>query len=53
MSADTKTGVQRALSRLNRRTSAHNREGMARDGLYPKKTLGVSVADIRLLANPL
>jgi 3-methyladenine DNA glycosylase AlkD len=53
MSADPKTEVQRVLNWLKRRSSARNREGMARYGLYSKNTLGVSVANIRVLAKRL
>jgi 3-methyladenine DNA glycosylase AlkD len=53
MSADPKTEVQRVLTWLKRRSSARNREGMARYGLNSKNTLGVSVANIRLLAKRL
>jgi 3-methyladenine DNA glycosylase AlkD len=50
---ELKVEVASALTWLKRRSSAHNREGMARYGLYSKNTLGVSVADIRLLAKRL
>jgi 3-methyladenine DNA glycosylase AlkD len=50
---DLKTEVERVLTWLKRRSSARNREGMARYGLTSQNTLGVSVADIRLLAKRL
>lgn len=45
--------VQFVLAWLKKRSSARNREGMARYGLYSKNTLGVSVANIRVLAKRL
>jgi 3-methyladenine DNA glycosylase AlkD len=53
MGDDTNTEVQRVLTWLKRRSSARNREGMARYGLYSNNTLGVSVANIRVLAKRL
>lgn len=53
MSADPKTEVQRVLAWLQKHSSARNREGMARYGLPSDNALGVSVADIRLLAKRL
>jgi 3-methyladenine DNA glycosylase AlkD len=50
MRSDLKAEVQRILTWLKRRSSAQNREGMARFGLDSKNALGVSVADIRSLA---
>jgi 3-methyladenine DNA glycosylase AlkD len=48
-----KASVTSVLTWLKRRSSARNREGMARYGLYSKNTLGVSVENIRLLAKRL
>jgi 3-methyladenine DNA glycosylase AlkD len=45
--------VDSILFWLKKRSSARNREGMARYGLYSKNTLGVSVANIRVLAKRL
>jgi 3-methyladenine DNA glycosylase AlkD len=45
--------VDSILAWLKKRSSARNREGMARYGLYSRNTLGVSVANIRLLAKRL
>jgi 3-methyladenine DNA glycosylase AlkD len=42
--------VASILARLKKHSSARNREGMARYGLPSDNALGVSVADIRLLA---
>jgi len=53
MSSDRKSEVQRALTWLKRRSSARDREGMARFGITSKNMLGVSVANIRLLAKQL
>jgi 3-methyladenine DNA glycosylase AlkD len=50
---ELKVEVASVLTWLKRRSSTHNREGMARYGLYSKNTLGVSVADIRVLAKRL
>ena len=48
-----KPNVEAVLCWLKKRSSARNREGMARYGLYSKNTLGVSVANIRVLAKRL
>jgi 3-methyladenine DNA glycosylase AlkD len=53
MSTDRKAEVECVLAWLRKRSSARNREGMARYGLYSKNTLGVSVANIRVLAKRL
>jgi 3-methyladenine DNA glycosylase AlkD len=45
--------VASVLSWLKKRSSARNREGMARYALYSKNTFGVSVANIRVLAKRL
>ena len=50
---DLETDLASVLTWLKRRGSARNREGMARYGLYSKNTLGVSVANIRVLAKRL
>jgi 3-methyladenine DNA glycosylase AlkD len=50
---ELKGDIGRTLTWLKRRSSARNREGMARYGLYSKDTLGVSVANIRVLAKRL
>src|SRR6266404_7390542 len=52
-SREPKASVDFALTWLKKRSSARNREGMARYGLTSKNTLGVSVAGIRLLAKRL
>jgi 3-methyladenine DNA glycosylase AlkD len=53
MSADPKPEVQRVLTWLKRHSSKSTRAGMARYGLPSDNALGVSVADIRLLAKRL
>src|ERR1700738_2005903 len=50
---ELKADVASVLTWLRRRSSARNREGMARYGLYSKNTLGVSVANVRVLAKRL
>jgi 3-methyladenine DNA glycosylase AlkD len=50
---ELKADVASVLTWLKRRSSARNREGMARYGLTSKNTLGVSVANIRVLAKRL
>ena len=52
-SNELKASVASTLAWLKKRSSARNREGMARYGLYSKNTLGVSVANIRVLAKRL
>lgn len=50
---ELKANVASVLAWLKRRSSARNREGMARFGLTSQNTLGVSVANIRGLAKRL
>ena len=50
---DLKSDVDSVLAWLKKHSSARNREGMARYGLPSENALGVSVANIRLLAKRL